>query len=138
MKVHFEDRDWDFDIDEVTVSQARQIKRQTGLTLMKLQEGLTEADADSLVALYWLMKNQNGVAIDMNKAEFGIVKFSSALADAAEKQVADDLHVTVDELREYRIKAEQADTTVEALLKQDGHTVAENPTEADADAPPTT
>jgi hypothetical protein len=90
MKVHFEDEDFELDLDEIDVMQARIIKRQTGLTLAGLQKGLSEVDPDCMVALYWLMKNQNGVTVDMNKVNFKVVKFGQALGEATDRETEED------------------------------------------------
>lgn len=82
MQVHFEDKDYDFSLDDIDVPQARYIKRKFGMTLMDLEEGLSQADPDALVALYWLMQNQNGVTIDPDKVNFKLVRFGMALKDA--------------------------------------------------------
>jgi hypothetical protein len=86
MIVHFEDKDYQFDLDDIDVSQARYLKRKTGMTLMDLEDGLERADPDCLVALYWLMLAQNGKAIDMDKVNFKLVKFGIALRKAAEAE----------------------------------------------------
>ena len=88
--IHFEDQDFEFDIDDLDVVQAKAIKRQTGMSLLKWQEGLKEADPDALVGLYWLMLNQNGKAVDMNKVNFKIVKFGNAVAEAFEREAEEN------------------------------------------------
>lgn len=90
MIVTFEDRDWSLDLDEIDVPQARIIYRQTGKTLLELQQGLENVDPECMVALYWLMKNQNGVTVDMNKVNFKIVKFGAAVIQALVRE-ADEL-----------------------------------------------
>jgi hypothetical protein len=86
MNVTFDGEEYKLDLDEIDLSEARYIKRQTGLTLMKLQEGLKEVDGDSLAALYWLMLKQSGKVADLGKLNFAIVKFAAALSDAAERE----------------------------------------------------
>lgn len=88
MIVRFEDRDWEFDLEDIDVSQARHIKRATQLSLKQLYDGVRDLDADAFVAMYWLMKAQNGVVVDMNKVNFPILKFGQAISAAqkAEKE----------------------------------------------------
>lgn len=86
MLVHFEDQDFQFDLEAMDLSQARYIKRQTGLTVKGLMEGLQEFDGDALVALYWLMKQQNGVAVDVHKVNFPVFKFAEALSKALDAE----------------------------------------------------
>jgi hypothetical protein len=82
MIVNFEDKEYEFSLDDIDVPQARFIKRKFGMTLMDLENGLGEADPDALVALYWLMQNQNGVTVDPDKVNFKLVRFGIALKDA--------------------------------------------------------
>lgn len=93
MIVNFEGRDWTLDLDEIDYSQAKALKRQHGLTLIALQDGLKQADPDALGALYWLMKAQSGVAVDMNKVNFKIVQFGIALSDASDREEAEAAEV---------------------------------------------
>lgn len=72
------------DLDEIDVSEARMIKRLTGLPLIKFQEALFDVDPDCAVAAYWLSMKQSGKpAVDPQRTNFKIVKFSNALAEAA-------------------------------------------------------
>jgi hypothetical protein len=86
MIVHFDDKDYQFDLDEIDVSQARYILRKFQMTLMDLEDGLERANPESLVALYWLMLAQNGTIVDPDKVNFKIVKFGMALKVAADKE----------------------------------------------------
>lgn len=82
MLVKWDGKDYTLDIEAITVSQARVIKRATQLTPLKLQDALGEADPDALAALYWLMLNQNGVAADIHRIDFKIVDFANAIDEA--------------------------------------------------------
>lgn len=86
MNVEYEGESYAFDLDEIDVSQARYIKRKFGMTLMEMEEGLGQADPDSLVALYWLMMAQNGKAIDPDRVNFKILKFGLALRKAVDAE----------------------------------------------------
>lgn len=83
MKINFEDKEYDFDLDELDTRQAMYIQRKFGMTLMDLEEALERVDPKGVIALYWLMKNQNGETVDPDKVNFKIVKFAMALRDAA-------------------------------------------------------
>lgn len=85
MLIHFEDQDYQFEFT-FDLSQSRHIKRVTGLTPRKLIEGLREIDPDAVAAVYFLMKAQNGVAVDMNKINFDVMKFTTAYADAEARE----------------------------------------------------
>jgi hypothetical protein len=90
MNVHFEDADFELDIEAMTLAQARAIKKQTGLTIRGLIAGLEDFDPDAMAALYWLMKVQNGVAVDIHKINFDVLKFAEALGNAAGEDEAEE------------------------------------------------
>lgn len=82
MLVQFEGADYAFDLEALDVSEARYIKRVTGFTIKALLTGLQELDPEALVALYWLMRKQNGTVEDMSKVNFKVIKFGEALEAA--------------------------------------------------------
>lgn len=86
MIVRFDDQEYQFDLDDIDVSQARYLKRKFGLSLMDLEDGLERADVDCLVALYWLMMQQNGKTVEPDRVNFKIVQFGIALRVAAEAE----------------------------------------------------
>ena len=86
MQVHFEDQDFQFEIEDIDVSQSRHIYKQTGLSVRGLLDGLKEINPDALVALYWLMKAQNGTVVDMGKVNFPILRFAAALGDGLDAE----------------------------------------------------
>lgn len=88
MLVHYEDKDYEFDIDDLDVVQATMLKRKYGITLLSLQKGLLEGDADALRAVYWLMLAQNGQRVNIDSVQFKIVKFANAIQDAVEAENA--------------------------------------------------
>ena len=86
MRVEFQGKEYTLDIDEIDVAQSRHIYRKTGLSLLKLEEGLAEVNPDALVALYWLMLAQSGETVDMDKVNFPVVKFANALIEANKRE----------------------------------------------------
>lgn len=117
MQVQFEDKEYSFDMDDIDLRQARAIKRMTGLTLKKFGDGLSEADPDAVAAAYWLMLSQNGIAVDINKLNFNVVKFLDAIGDAGDRERADELGITVEELHELSAEAVKSGVTVESLVQ---------------------
>lgn len=95
MIVHFEDRDWKLDVDEIDVAQAMYIKVKTGFNLLQWQAALEQADVDALRALYWLMLEQNGVRKDISLINFKIVQFGRALKDAQKDEGEPEENPTV-------------------------------------------
>jgi hypothetical protein len=80
----FEGKVYELDLDEITGDQAKTIEEHTGLNLLQLQEGIQTARAGALIAMYWLMRLQNGEP-DIQITSVGgfkIVKFANALIAA--------------------------------------------------------
>ena len=82
MLVKFDDKEYNFDLDEISRSEAGYIKRHTGMTLMALQKALDDVDPDALAAIYWLMQKQDGKATDIDRLDFKAVKLANALVAA--------------------------------------------------------
>lgn len=82
MKVTYEDREYEFDLDEIDVDQAQLIYSKTGLTIITLEAGLEEMNPFALKAVFWLMLVQNGEKADFDRVNFKLAKFLSALMDA--------------------------------------------------------
>lgn len=80
----YEGKEYKFDLEEITLEQARTMKARCGLTLMGLEAGLGEGDPEALRAVFWLMLTQNGEPqADIDRVNFKIVKFARAF-DAAQ------------------------------------------------------
>lgn len=90
MKIEYEGRTLEFDLEEITVSQATTLKRKLGLTLLKLDAGLAEGDPDALRAVYWLVNEQSGKRTDIDELDFKIVKFANAIQEAIEAEAAEE------------------------------------------------
>ena len=87
MNVHFDGQDYEFELDNLDVMEARTIKRQTGLTPRDMYQGMAELDPDALVAIYWLMMKQNGKTVDVSKVNFNLIEFAAAVtADETEDE----------------------------------------------------
>src|ERR1700761_3607989 len=86
MLVIYEDEEYVFDLEDITVGQAKIIQAATGHTLMTLEKGLENADPGALVAMFWLMQVMNGHAMPIERVDFKIVKFANALQAATERE----------------------------------------------------
>jgi hypothetical protein len=84
MNITYDGKDYTFDLDEITVSEATVIKRKTGLSLLGIEKGLREADVDALRAIYWLMLKQNGQNVNIDNVDFKVIKYTMALQAANE------------------------------------------------------
>jgi len=95
MKINYEGEVLEFDLEEVTVQQATVLKRQLGLTLLGLDQGLVEGDPDALRAVYWLILEQaGGKRVDINEVDFKIVKLANAIQAAVEEEAAAEAEAT--------------------------------------------
>jgi hypothetical protein len=90
MKVDYEGKTYNFELEEITVSQATVLKRRLGLTLLSLDAGLNEGDPDALRAVYWLMLDQSGERVDIDEVDFKIVKLANAVQAAADKEAEEN------------------------------------------------
>lgn len=90
MLVDYDGTEYELDLDEMDVKQARTIKVATGLTVMALQKGMLEVDPDALVGLYWYMMVSNGVKCDIRRVNFKVGKFANALSDAIVNDLTDE------------------------------------------------
>lgn len=90
--IHFEDRDWKLDLDDIDLGEARTIQRNTGFTIVEFTKGaLFDANPEALAWAYWLMHKQNGErAADPNTVNFKASKFATELL-RAHKEAADEL-----------------------------------------------
>jgi hypothetical protein len=86
MNVHFEDTDYEFDLSNMTVAQAKVIKVHCGMGLKGLSDGINDGDPDALRAVYWLMQVQTGLVSNIDRVDFVVVKFLDALAEASKAE----------------------------------------------------
>jgi hypothetical protein len=96
MVITWKDEEYNFDIDDLTVAQAKVIKAHCGLTLMGLVEALRVGDPDGLRAAFWLMHAQSGKGCNIDTVDFKIVDFLNAIT-AASKAEADALAANAEE-----------------------------------------
>lgn len=83
MLVKFEGKEYQFDLDEITLAQATVIKVHCKLTLIGLEAGLRDGDPDALRAIYWLMLVNSGSPANIDTLDFKIVKFANAVQEAS-------------------------------------------------------
>lgn len=97
MLIKFDDREYEFDAEEIDVRQAMVIKVKTGYSLLQWQAALEQADVDAIKGLYWLMLSQNGITVDIDQVNFKLIKFANAFKEAAKaEREADDANPTVE------------------------------------------
>jgi len=82
MKILFDEREYELDLDEMTVAQARTIMVAFGFTIKTLQDGIAEGNPDAIAAMFWLMLAQSGEKADPKTVDFKIVPFMAAIEAA--------------------------------------------------------
>jgi hypothetical protein len=94
MLIKYEDQEYEFDIEELTLAQTTRIFKTYGLTLLELEVGMQTGHVDALRAIYWVMLEQNGERIALDRLKFKPVKFArainAALKDERDAQSEDD------------------------------------------------
>ena len=93
MKIDFEGRTWDLDLESISMDEAVEITSFTGVPLAKWEAALTDADhpawLKSLQCLYWLMRAQNSEPVPLGTGSFAVLKFYSALGEAVKEEAGD-------------------------------------------------
>jgi hypothetical protein len=79
MIVEFDDKEYSFDIEDLSLSQATRIFKKYNLSLLELELGMQTGNINALRAIYWVMLEQNGERRDMDRLSFKPVKFARAL-----------------------------------------------------------
>jgi hypothetical protein len=88
MLINWKDEEFNFDLDEMTVAQAKVIKVHCQFTLLGLVNALKVGDPDALRAAFWLMHVQSGKTCNIDTIDFKIVEFLNALTDASKAEEA--------------------------------------------------
>lgn len=84
MIIHWEDRDWHYEPDALTVGELRTIRDHAGYGAITWEARVRDCDPDAIEALWWLVRTRNGVAAEITKPMAGNpVSFWSAYWDAA-------------------------------------------------------
>lgn len=60
MQIKYEDREYSFEVEKITVDEWRELKRKYKMTPKGFTDGLDEADPDAMTFAYWVMLRQNG------------------------------------------------------------------------------
>jgi phosphoglycolate phosphatase-like HAD superfamily hydrolase len=89
MKICYEGKELNFDLEELTLEQATVIYKRLGLTLLDLDKGLIEGNPDALRAIYWMIVQNDDPNIQIEDVNFKIVKFANAVQEAVEKEQAE-------------------------------------------------
>lgn len=94
MKLDYEGRTWQLDIEDVTTRQGEAIWDETGLSILGWWKSLTDADSrvwvKSMRCLYWLMRAQNNDPVTLQEADPVPLKLLQAFNAGAKAEQAPD------------------------------------------------
>ena len=93
MKIEFEGRVYDFDLDELDVEQALRIEKHIkaaglGETLLEWEQGLEKASAPCFQALGWLILRGGDLSVRIGDVNFKVMKLARVWGEAAERERA--------------------------------------------------
>ena len=60
MQITYQDREYSFQVEKITVDEWRELKRKYKMTPGQFQTGISEADPDAMTFLYVSMRRQSG------------------------------------------------------------------------------
>lgn len=75
---HLDGADYQFDPNTLDLDEAKTIKKVSGLTVRRFQEGMQDLDADALQAMVWLTKTRAGEAVRFADIKFDIIPLISS------------------------------------------------------------
>jgi hypothetical protein len=85
--IEYEEKTYDFEMDNISVQQLKTIfTHLDGLTLGALENGIPQGDPNALIALYWLMLENNDEHVPIDQVDFKVIKFFKAFRIAADKE----------------------------------------------------
>ena len=88
MKIEYEGRVYDYDLDDLDVKQAMKIEQHVGGTLLDWQNGLANASTLCVQALGWVLLHDGDLTIPIDSVNFKPVKLARAWGEAAEREAA--------------------------------------------------
>jgi len=97
MIIHWQDRDWQVEFDDLTMKQAEVIEAETGMTIgawldtLSSEEGFDPESTSflkTLKVIYWLMLDQNGDKTPIGAVDFSLLKFGTAFVEAMAAEAA--------------------------------------------------
>lgn len=82
MIIRFEGREWEFDLEKITLKQAVAMHLAYGFTLDGWLAACGETDPRALQCLWWLMLQQDGKVLAIKDADCPLISLAAAFADA--------------------------------------------------------
>jgi hypothetical protein len=90
MVIDYDGRQYDFDLEEVTLAQLTRAFKAYGMTLMELEVGMQLGNPNALRAAYWMMLAQNGENVGLDRLSFKPVKLAKSINAAFKAEKAKD------------------------------------------------
>jgi hypothetical protein len=86
VRITFEGREWDFDLEAVTLKQGVAMHLAYGFNLDQWFEALGETDPRALQCLWWLMLQQDGKKGALADADCSLIELAAAFGDAEDEE----------------------------------------------------
>ena len=86
MKITFEGREWDFDLEAITLKQGVAMHLAYGFTLDAWFRALQETDPRALQCLWWLILQQDGQVMPIKDADCSLIDLSVAFGEAQDAE----------------------------------------------------
>jgi len=100
MIIHFEDRDWELNLDKLTLQQGIAIQLHTGLSIAEFEDILDVGEDENgnlkdpgpkwlicIGCVYWLMHQQGGDVFPIASADFVLSEFLTAMGEAMQAEL---------------------------------------------------
>ena len=88
MKIEFEGRVYDYDLDDLDVEQAMKIEKHVGGTLLDWEQGLEKVSAPCFQALGWLVLHSGDLDVPIDGLNFKVMKLARVWIEAMERERA--------------------------------------------------
>lgn len=86
MRITFEGREWEFDLEAITLKQAVAMHLAYGFTLDSWFKACGETDPRALQCLWWLMLQQDGQVLAIKDADCALIALAEAFGEAMDEQ----------------------------------------------------
>lgn len=95
MKLKIGEEEYAFDVDILTIREAKEIKRQTGgMTFAEFLNGCLQVDPDALQAAAYLAKTRAGIATRFEDLESLVIMQMEVVDDSEDSAAGDDVDDT--------------------------------------------
>lgn len=86
MRITFEGREWDFDMESITLKQGVAMHLAYGFNLDQWLEALQDTDPRALQCLWWLMLQQDGQVMPLKDADCSLIQLAAAFGDSQDEE----------------------------------------------------